>query len=181
MDINGPLKSRVEEYAEMGSPTVAVGLSSPDHEVLKSLRRSREHADLRVVAPNSIELPNGHFQVVYADNPENEITRMLAEDKVDGIVRGTIDSVKTYDAYRKITGESYTVVPSVMEYPSGRQFFVTLISDLKGWSKKSRYENTLSTAKFMKEWDLPSKVAIFPAQGEKYLRKKDWGEKYLTY
>ena len=173
--MNGSLKSRVEEYAEMGSPTVAVGLSSPDHEVLKSLRRSREHADLRVVAPNSIELPNGHFQVVYADNPENEITRMLAEDKVDGIVRGTIDGVKTYGDYGKITGESYTVVPSIMEDPSGRQFFVTPISNLEGWSKRSKYENTLGTAKFTKEWDLPPKVEVFPAQGEKYLRKKDWG------
>jgi len=177
VDMSKSLKGRVEEYAKIDNPTVAVGLSSPNNEVMESLQRSREHADLRVVAPNSIELPNWNFQVVYADNPEKEVARMLAEDEVDGIVRGTIEGVETYDAYSNMTGESYTVVPSVMKDPSERQFFVTPISNLKGWDRRSRYENALNTAKFIEEWGLTPKVAVFSGVRGRITEKERLGRK----
>ena len=101
------------------------------------------------------------FPKVIDTEPEERMARMLAEDEVEGIVRGTVDYYKTLDAYERIAGERHSINPSLLEAPTGHQFFVGPLSNAAGWSRRDRLREAKGTAKFAAEWGIEPKIAIY--------------------
>ncbi|KHO47091.1 MAG: Methanogen marker protein 4 [archaeon GW2011_AR5] len=170
---SGNFTQRVEELAALHKPRIAFGLTEPDTEILASLIRSKKYADIVLVGPQAIA-GIADFETVIDENPEEKISSMLAADEVEGIVRGTIDDFKTYEAYERLTGEKYTIDPAFMEDPKGRQFFLGPASNPQGWGKEERLFIAAQTAAFVKEWNLEPRIAIYTGvRHDTYERKKD--------
>lgn len=154
-------RSKVGKYSEIDTPDIAMGLASPDEEIIDSLEEAKEYADIVLIGPPSIKKIGDTFEVVTDENPEKTLAKYLAQDKVDGIVHGTVDDLKTYETYKELTGESYSIVPGLLEDPKGRQFFLSPLSNREGWSKEERYRIASNLAKFVSEWDIAPDIAIF--------------------
>jgi predicted methyltransferase MtxX (methanogen marker protein 4) len=168
---------KVEELARLSRPKIAFGLNSPDEKVLESLEKGKKYADIVLVGPEAIKNISG-FEKVISQNPEAKLASMLANDEIDGIIRGTVDDFKTFEAYQKLTGEKDTFGPGLMESPLGHHFFIGVVSNIEGWEKEERYEYAKKIAQFMKEWDFEPKIAVLTGRRhDTYPIKKDLKDK----
>lgn len=164
---------KVEELAKIRKPKIAFGLKELDEQILASLEKAKQYADIILVGPNAIKDVNG-FEKIITENPEEKLATMLVNDEIEGIVRGTIDDWKTYETYEKLTGEKYTLNPGLLESPKGHHFFISPASNGEGWKKEERLEIAKGIAGFMKEWDYEPKIAVLTGRRhETYPRKKD--------
>jgi len=164
---------KVEELVKLGKPKIAFGLKEPNEEILESLRKGQQYADIVLVGSEAIKGVEG-FEKIISDNPEEKLALMLINDEVEGIIRGTIDDFTTYEAYERLTGEKYTFGPGLLEDPKGRQFFITAASNPEGWDKEERLEASINIANFVKEWGIEPKIAVLTGRRhETYPRKKD--------
>lgn len=163
---------RVDELVKLGRPRIAFGLKEPNEEILAGLKTSHQYADITLVGPESIKDIQG-FELVITDKPEEKLATMLANDEIDGIVRGTIDDFKTYETYEKLTGEKYTIVPGLVEDPFGRRFFLSPASNPEGWEKEERLRIAKGIAEFVKEWGIEPQIAVFTGERhDTYPRRK---------
>lgn len=164
---------KVEELVKLGKPKIAFGLKEPDEEILESLKNGKQYADIILVGPEAIKDVEG-LEKIIDNNPEEKLASMLANDEVEGIIRGTIDDFTTFEVYQKLTGENYTFCPGLLEDPLGRQFFLSPASNPEGWPKEERLELAENLAEFIKEWGIEPKIAVFTGRRhETYPRKKD--------
>lgn len=158
--------------ARHGKPTIGFGLATPNSDILASLRRAKHYAQIILVGPRRINRVKGFKRIVDV-NPEKRLASMLAHDQVEGIVRGTIDDFKTFEAYQRLTGEQYTIEPALMEDPRGHQFLISPISNPEGWTKEQRLHQALELSKLLKDLGITSKIAVFTGERhETYPRKK---------
>lgn len=169
---SGVFNKKIEQLLKKGRPRIGFGLAEPDKEIIKSLQKSKKYADIILVGLAAIKNVKG-FKVVVDDNPEERLAAMLAKDEVQGIVRGTIDDFKTYEAYQRLTGEKETINPALMQDTSGRQFFMSPGSNPEGWKKEERLSIALAVAEFAKEWGIKLKIAVLAAERhDTYPRRK---------
>lgn len=110
MSNNQTFQKRVDDLVKLGRPTIGFGLAESDADILTSLKEGSRYANIVIVGPRNFDsgLLTERFEVVLDEQPERTLARMLAEDDVDGIIRGTIDDLKTTQAYEELTGEKYT-------------------------------------------------------------------------
>jgi predicted methyltransferase MtxX (methanogen marker protein 4) len=163
----------IERLALLRRPHIAFGLREPDREILESLERSKKYAEITLVGPKAIQ-DISQFKVIVDTSPEEKIAQMLAGDEIEGIVRGTIDDFKTRETYQKITGESFTLEPALVEDIAGHRFFLAPASNPEGWEKEQRLLTAKGLAEFTVKWKIPAKVAIYAGtRHETYKRKKE--------
>ncbi len=161
MSANTPdVKKTIDAMLGGRNPRVAFGLAEPDKEILESLKRSKQYADITLVGPNTIADMQG-FTKIIDTNPEERLAAMLAGDEVEGIVRGTIDDFKTYEAYLRLTGEKETVNPALMESPQGHIFFLSPASNPEGWEKEERLFIAENIARFAKGLSIEPRIAVY--------------------
>lgn len=166
-------ESEIKELLNVSKPRIAFGLEAPDDEILKSLSDSKKYADITLVGPEAIK-DIDDFDVISNNDPETKLATMLAEDEVEGIIRGTIDDFKTYEVYQKLTDEELTFAPSLLEDSQGRRFFLSPLSNPAGWTKEERLEDAENIANFIKEWNVEPQIAVYAGERhETYARKKD--------
>jgi predicted methyltransferase MtxX (methanogen marker protein 4) len=129
------------------------------------------------VGPEAIKNVSG-FEKVISENPEVKLASMLVNGEIAGIVRGTIDDFKTFEAYQKLTGENNTFGPGLLESPLSHHFFMSEFSNKGGWEKEERYKSAKEIAQFMKDWEFEPKIAVLTGRRhETYPRKKDLKDK----
>ncbi|MBI3115377.1 MAG: hypothetical protein HYZ09_02710 [Candidatus Kerfeldbacteria bacterium] len=168
-----PLMRRVEELVSIKRVKLGFGLQGPDTEILQSLKVSSRYADITLVGPPAISGVRG-FPVLVDERPEERLAATLVNGDVEGIVRGTIDDFKTREAYTKLTGEPVTTEISLLEDPTGRQFFVAPLSNPEGWTKEERLHITVAHATSIADWGVVPDIAVFSGmRHETYQRKKD--------
>lgn len=157
---------KVNNHLNLGTPTIAFGLAQPDEQILESLKRSKKYARIILVGPPKIDSVTD-FDLVVDDSPERRIASMLAADEVDGIIRGTIADTPTRRAYRALTGEKAVANPILCETPESqtpkRQFWLTLTSNLDGWTPEARLIEAKAVAQFLKGWGLQPLIAVYAA------------------
>jgi predicted methyltransferase MtxX (methanogen marker protein 4) len=168
---------KADEFGKLGRPTIAFGLGKPDPEILASLARSKELAEIMIVGPQAISSISG-FRVLVDEQPEEKLASLLANGEVDGIVRGTIDDKKTLHAYQRLTGEVDRICPALMEALhvsttqehgqvkreiTEKQFFLCPASNTDGWTKEKRLEEASETAAFVRAWGVRPKIAVYMA------------------
>jgi len=157
---------------KFGKPKIGFGLAKPNNEISKSLKRSKKYADIILVGPPAIKKVKG-FKLIIDRQPEKKLAALLANDEVEGIVRGTIDDFKTYEAYQRLTGEKSHLNPGVFQDPFGRQFLMAPASNPEGWRKEERLKLAEENAKFMKGWGVKPRIAVFTGERhETYPRRK---------
>ena len=163
---------KINELIKLGRPKIAFGLKDPSKEILDSLKRGQKYADIILVGPEDVKKIQG-FELIVENSPEEKIAAMLAKNEVDGIIRGTIDDFKAYEAYQKMTGERCTATPALLQDPFGRQFFISPASNPEGWEKEQRLLFASGVAEFLKQWNIEPKIAIFTGERhETYPRKR---------
>ncbi len=143
----------VEEGLTLGRAKIGFGLNEPDREILESLERTAVYADIVLVGPKKIESIEG-FEKVISENPEGKIAEMLVDGEVEGIIRGTIDDFKTYEAYQNLVGKDKTksmIELALLEEPRGKQFYLSAGSNPIGWTKEEKISCCEHIVKFMKE------------------------------
>ncbi len=143
----------IAKKLKLGKPRIGFGLAGPDKEILTSLRKSKKYADIVLVGPKAIAKVVG-FGKVISGNPEQKLAEMLASGEVEGIIRGTIDDFKTFEAYQGLVGKNKTkdmIELALLEDAYGRQFFISEGSNPLGWTKKEKIERCKGIIKFIKE------------------------------
>ena len=93
----------IRERIKLGKPKIGFGLKEPNKEILKSLVKSKKYAEIVLVGPNAIKNVKG-FQEIISEEPEKELAKMLFNEKVEGITRGTIHDFKTLESYSDLIG-----------------------------------------------------------------------------
>lgn len=162
----------VDELAAQGRPTVAFGLASPHPAILESLHRARAFADITLVGPPAISSVQG-FPCVIDPNAEVALAQILVDGKVDGILRGTLDDFRVWEAYQQRTGEQTALGPALLQDPHGRRFFLSPASNPEGWSREERHAIAKGLAVFAREWRITPTIAVFASERhETYPRKK---------
>lgn len=132
-------------------PMVGFGLARHSEAILKSLRRGKKYADIILVGPRSLRSERG-FRVVRDVNPERRLASMLVNGEVDGIVRGTVDDFKTFEAYRTLIGMTTTKDTGelgLVQDAHGRQFFISQASNPSGWTREQKRRDCETVTKFM--------------------------------
>ncbi len=151
--------AKVDELVKLSKPRIAFGLLEPDKEILASLQRSQKYADIVLVGPKNIESIKD-FELVISEEPEKKIADMLFNKEVEGIVRGTIDDLKTLEAYSNLSDQTFGANPGLMETVDGHQFFLAFIGNLEAWNNKEKLAKVLLIAQFMKNWTIKPKIAL---------------------
>jgi predicted methyltransferase MtxX (methanogen marker protein 4) len=173
MSLFSILTNKIEELVKIGKPKIAFGLLEPNREILESLEKSKEYADIILIGPEAIKNVNG-FKKIITDKPSEKITSMLVSGEVEGIIRGTIDDFATYDAYQKLVGKKIDVNPGIMEDPIGRQFLLSPASNPEGWEKEEQLRIGIGMAEFLKQWGIEPKIGVFTAiRHDTYKLRKD--------
>jgi len=166
-------EEKIERYSKFEKPKIAVGIFEIDEEVLRSIDSAKRYADILVVGPPNVGDVRGGFNVLISKNPEHKLAEILAKDEVEGIVRGTIDDLKTYKLYSEMTGEDYSAAPGLIEDPDNRQFFLSPLSNSEGWVRRERYNIASNVACFVKKWNVDPRIAVFEGvRKNTYIRKK---------
>lgn len=164
---------KVEELVKLGRPHIAFGLNVPDAEILESLERAKQYADITLVGSEAIKDIKG-FEIITSDDPNRKIIDILLADEVDGMVRGTLDTHITYEYYQEKTGEDVLFEPALIQATNGHQFFMAPVSNREAWDLEEKLQQVIGTAKFIKEWGVEPKVAITTGiRIPTYERKKD--------
>ena len=177
----------IKERIKLGKPKIAFGLKELNKEILKSLEKSKKYASIILVGPKNISRIKG-FEKALSQNPEQKLAEMLFNREVDGIVRGTIDDFKTFEAYESLIGKTKAkkmIILGLLEDFYGRQFFVSEGSNPYGWAKQEKTKACEGIIKFMKEeLEIKPKIGfITGVRHETYRRKKNikkWPQSYLN-
>jgi predicted methyltransferase MtxX (methanogen marker protein 4) len=161
----------VKEIDNLGKPRIAFGLKEHDDAIVSSLRLSLQWAHISLVTPPNVAPIHG-FEMVAGDNPENTLAALLASDQVEGIIRGTLDSFQTIEAYEKLTGERHTLAPSLLQARNGHEFFLEPVSNPEGWTKEERLRIAENLSDFVKKWDVEPLIAVYTGvRHETYARR----------
>lgn len=171
------LEKIIRERIKLGKPKIGFGLKEPNKEVLKSLVKSKKYAEIVLVGPTTIKNVKG-FQKVISKEPEKDLAKILFNKEVEGIVRGTIDDLKTFEAYQTLIDPEKTkgmIELGLMEDFYGRQFFISQASNPLGWTKEEKIKDCEGIIKFMKaELGIKPKIGfITGVRHETYGRKKE--------
>lgn len=166
----------IKERIRLGKPKIGFGLSEPNKEILKSLVKSKKYAEIVLVGPSAIKNVKG-FAKIISQEPEKDLAKMLFNEELDGIVRGTIDDFKTWEAYQKLIGPEKSnkmIELALMEDFYGRQFFLSQASNPLGWSREEKIKDCEGIINFMKlELGLKPKIGLITGvRHETYQRKK---------
>lgn len=166
----------IRERIKLGKPKIAFGLKEPSKEILKSLEKSKKYASIILVGPRNISKVKG-FEKILSQNPEQKLAELLFNQEVDGIVRGTIDDFKTFEAYQDLVGKKKTknmIELALIEDAYGRQFFVSEGSNPLGWTKEEKIDRCNGIIEFMKkELNLKPKIGVIAGtRHDTYKRKK---------
>lgn len=178
MSIAKSLKVKIREYAQLndrlGKPRIGFGLHRFDERILASLRNSLKWANITIVGP--LELPRIEgIETIQDANPEWKIASLLAMDEFEGIVRGTLDFVRTFEAYERLTDEKPNLIPALLEDQNENQFFILPSENAAGWTKEERLGVAIQLGEFIKTWDLVPSIAVYSGirQSTYDLRKSD--------
>ena len=167
----------IRERIKLGKPKIGFGLKEPNKEVLKSLVKSKKYAEIILVGPKAINSVKG-FQKIISEEPEKELAKVLFNEEVEGIIRGTIDDFKTFEAYSALIGKEKAkemIELALMKDFYGRQFFVSQGSNPFGWTKEEKIKDCEGIIRFMKaELDIKPKIGLITGvRHETYARKKE--------
>ena len=154
---------QIASFLKLGRPRIAFGLLQSDLEILQSLEKSKRYADIVLVGPSNIKTITD-FEIVVAKDPEKKLAELLVGGRVHGIIRGTLDDVKTQKAYELASGgERYTISPGLLQDPKGRNFFIGPVSNTRGWTAKERLAEAKGIADFVREWMVEPRIAVYAA------------------
>lgn len=172
-----PIEKIIKERIKLGKPKIGFGLNESNKEVLKSLIKSKKYAEIILVGPNAIKNIKG-FQKIISEEPEKELAKTLFNREVEGIVRGTIDDFKTFEAYSALIGDKKSkeiLVMALMEDFYGRQFFLSNGSNPHGWTNEEKIRDCEGVIEFMKaELEIKPKIGLITGiRHETYARKKE--------
>ena|SRR3989339_515066 len=163
---------KINELVKLGKPKIAFGMKETNKEILESLERGKQYADIVLVGPEEIKDIAG-FELIIDENPEEKLATMLVNGEVEGIIRGTIDDFKTYETYQKLAGEKSELNPPLFEDTFSRQFFMSPVSNPEGWEKEERLKIAEGIAEFAKQYGISPKIAVLAAERhDTYPRKK---------
>jgi predicted methyltransferase MtxX (methanogen marker protein 4) len=177
----------IEKNLKKGRPKIGFGLAREDKEILNSLKKSKKWAEIFLVGPKKIKRIKGFKKIISAD-PERKLAEILVEGKVEGIVRGTLDDFKTYEAYQKMVGKDKTkemVNLILLADVKGRQFYLSEASNPAGWTREEKIKSCEKIIRFMSE-ELKMKPKIGCITGvrhETFKRRKNikkWPISYLN-
>ena len=93
----------IEKNLKKGKPKIAFGLNAPDGEVLKSLKRIKKYSEIILIGPRKIAKIK-EFKKIISEEPEKKLAEILIKIEVEGIIRGTVDAFKTFEAYQSPKG-----------------------------------------------------------------------------
>lgn len=170
------IEEQINLLAKKQKRKIAFGLKEINDQILSSLDKAKEFADIVLVTPENLkEVPD--FEVISVEKPEEKIASMLVNKEVDGIIRGTIDDFKTLEAYCNLTGvkkEIAALAPAVLKDAHGRLFFMNPISNPEGWDKEEKLKAIIKIANYAKKFGIKPKIGVLTGERhETYQRKKD--------
>jgi len=176
----------IEKRIRLGRPTIAFGLKEPDPKVLSSLKRSKKYASIILVGPPAIKKIKD-FKKIISKNPEEKIAKMLFNEEVEGIIRGTIDDFKTLETYHSLIGPEAAqkeIELALLQDAFGRLFYISEGSNPRGWNRKEKMKGVIGVVEFMqKELGITPKIGFITGiRHETYQRKKKqtgWPMDYL--
>lgn len=170
------IEDQVDDLAKIKKRKIAFGLKEIDDQILSSLDKAKEFADIVLITPDGLKEVPG-FEVISVKNPEEKIASMLVNKEVDGIVRGTIDDFKTLEVYLKLTGidkDEAELLPAIIKDAHNRLLFFYPVSNPVGWDVESKLKGILKIVEFMKKLGFVPKVGVLIGERhETYARKKE--------
>lgn len=157
-------------------PRIGFGLREPHPGILRSLHKAKRYAHITLVGPKSISAIKG-FEKVISSEPESKLAELLSDKAVEGIVRGTIDDFKTFEAYSSRIGKAKARKLKelvLLEDAKGRQFFLSEASNPGSWSRADKKKNCQAVIDFMKtELNITPKIGFITGiRHESYQRKR---------
>ncbi len=181
MKKNSQFEKIINEKIKLGKPKIGFGLKEENNDIIKGLINSKKYAEITLVGPSLIKNIKG-FDKIISNNPEKELANMLFNNKLEGIVRGTIDDLKTFEAYQDLIGIKKARKMfglSLIEDFYKRQFFLSQASNPFGWSKKEKIKDCEGIIGFMKDTlNIEPKIGLITGIRDKtYKRKKNSKDK----
>ena len=82
----------LQDRAEKTRARIGIGIWNPDRELMASLHSAERFAELLVVGNVDESCPYEHIST---DEPWKELVRLLADEKIDGAVRGNLPAGRT--------------------------------------------------------------------------------------
>lgn len=171
------LEKIINKSLKKGKPKIAFGLIKKDPVIINSLKKNKKYADIIIVGPKSLGKIPG-FSCLLSAAPEKDIADLLVHRRVDGIVRGTIDDFKTYEAYEALVGKD-NMDPRrelfFLEDAKGRQFFLSEASNPEGWTTDSKIRSVDAIINFTKKiGGFKPKIGVLTGvRHETYQRRKE--------
>lgn len=158
------ISEKILEFAKKGRARVAIGLVKTNPEIIASLHRAKEFADIVVVG----EQVGGLSNVTISNNSCREslvaekLIDMLANNEVDALVRGNIDAVDSdilHMLARKF-GHKLVLRSAILKSCNGKEFLLTPAAISEGNSMQQRLWMAIETAKFAEQMKVIPQIGV---------------------
>jgi predicted methyltransferase MtxX (methanogen marker protein 4) len=177
MKSKSPIDRMISECLDLGKPRIGFGLRLLNDDLLRNLIRCQKYAQIVLFGPATISGAKG-FEVVIDDEPEKILARHLFEGRIEGAIRGTLDSLLIRETYAALAGrdpEKDAELHALMENAHGCHFFLSTISNPTGWRIEDKIFSCEALSQFLK-----TQLKVKPKVGcltgltkESYIRKKE--------
>lgn len=157
------ISEKILEFAKKGRARVAIGLVKTNSEIVASLHRAVECADIIVVGE---EIRNISNVIISNNSPHREqliaekLVDMLVNKDIDAVIRGNIVASKILPLLAKRFGYDKVLRSAILKDVKGREFFLTPAAVTEGNFVKERLCMAVKTAKFAQGMGIVPKIAV---------------------
>jgi putative methanogen marker protein 4 len=97
---------------------------------------------------------------IVVPNPAMQLISLLKQEKIDGVVRGTLGIEEILQAFYKQFHIKKLFRIALLKTPSGKMFFMTPVGIDDGWTLKDKVKLAINGAKFIKKLGIKPTIGI---------------------
>ena len=156
------ISEKILEYAKKKRAKVAIGLVKTNPEIIASLHRAEEYADVFVVGEKVDGLK---FKFVPEQSNRDtavgrEMANMLKKGEIDAIVRGNIEAYDCLHEVANLFGHKKILRTAIIKDQLGREFLLAPAALAEGNSMEERLWMASKMAEFLNSLGILPKIAV---------------------
>jgi putative methanogen marker protein 4 len=153
--------SIIEKKARHNHARIGLGIGGVSKKFLRNAESACEFADVVLVGDEEkIQLIGTELEIIHTENPEQTLIHLLAEDKIDGAVRGTLSATKTLTALKKSLNMKRLFRIALLETADGTLFFLAPVGIDEGNSVDDKVELVKRGVEHIERFGIKVKVGI---------------------
>lgn len=155
--------------AKKSRAKIAIGVGEDPEYVRRTTKVAKKAVDIKIAEPILIGLnppDNDDFTSISSKNPEKKIIEMLLQNKVDGIVRGSLSSTKFLEELKKQLKIDILYRLAILETADSHQFLFAPVGIDECRNVEEKLYFVIEGKKIIEKLGITSKIGILSSGRE---------------